>query len=109
MKTTTAPKGPLVLVALGIFLAFFASFFWPGPYRVDEVGLGEGRSVLVRVNRFTGRTESFFGGYNAGWKQRDPGAALQPSTMLFVGVSGLLACCALAYAAGRHDRPSAST
>lgn len=83
---------PLAVPTLAFL--FVLVFFWPGPYRYDELGAGAGRSSLVRVNRFTGRTEILRSA--AGWEDRHPGAIPEAPLYVALGTAAVL----LAFGAG---------
>ena len=43
---------------LAIFLlVIYAIFVWPTRYMYDHIGVGEGSSFIVRIDRFTGKAE----------------------------------------------------
>lgn len=90
-------------LAVVFAILFVASFFWPGPYRMEELGRGSGRSVLVRVNRFTGRTEVLTGYRGRGWEESDPGVVIGQGAQVFGGTTVILILCGLSYATGRRD------
>lgn len=92
------PFLPVVVVTAA--LLFVLSFFWPGPYRYDELGAAAGRSYLVRGNRFTGRTEIFVS--SSGWMDRDPGAIPPPGALMFGGALSLALTFGVGFALGRR-------
>lgn len=46
-----------LIAAAVFFLAAFAYFVWPTPWREYEIQRGPYQKVNVRVNRFTGETQ----------------------------------------------------
>jgi hypothetical protein len=80
-----SPKSA-VLWASGLgAVIVFALFIWPTAYRYDHMELGAGRSLPVRINRFTGFAEVL---YPSGWKaptqepnRADPARDLTPDDL----------------------------
>jgi len=67
-----------LIIFIFILLCFW--YIWPTPYRYDHITLDRGRSSLVRINRFTGKTEvlvlSHYG-YGGEWIPiREPNLAI---------------------------------
>lgn len=70
------------LVVLCAAALFVLVFFWPGPYRHDQL-----RDTVLRVNRFTGRTEVL--SPSSGWKDRHPGATPDAPLVVLAGGAAL--------------------
>jgi hypothetical protein len=105
VKRTTMRTNRVAVAFASIAIVLLLSFFWPGPYRIDELNAGSGQSVLVRMNRFTGRTEVF--SRFRGWEVRDPGSAMEPPLLLSMAGVALLAVFWAGYSIGRRTQPPA--
>ena len=96
----TLERNSLVLPISIVGAIFILTFFWPSPYRYESLGRSSGSALLVRVNRFTNRTEIFIP--SSGWKERDPGSVPDTPALYFAAGGLLVASFVGGYLLGRR-------